>query len=355
MPRFAIVSALLLICLQSLCAGGALSAGPPDPGMPAVHTTGGHAVRLPAAVCADAPATPNGLAARRHILTLSEAIGPRVAGTAAEAEAAATIRLAFEALGYATDRQPFSFSREDEAGDDITLSSANVIAVKPGRSDQVIIVGAHYDSVDAGNGADDNASGVGVMLEVAGKIRDIQTPYTIRWVAFGAEEEDMDGSRHYVAQMSESDIRATVGMINLDGLIAGDIAYVYGDAGAPASLRDWILETAQARGFDLHTRSVDELDSPDGAPCDCADYGPFQAAGIPFAYFEATNWDLGDGDGMTQVALDFGDAGEIRHTIYDNLAYLDATFPGRIDQRLNLFVTLLYATLTRFDAGGSEP
>jgi hypothetical protein len=357
--RFAIIPVLLLAHLQILSPGGGLISDVPAPGALAADTPGRYApgptvsAPTPGAtyrrVVLGEPAQRNGLVARWHILALSEGIGARVAGTPAEAKAAAYIRLAFETLGYATYVQPFSFSSEDGAGDDITLNSANVIAVKPGQSDETIIVGAHYDSVDAGNGADDNASGVGVMLEVAGQIRDIQTPYTIRFVAFGAEEEDLDGSRHYVADMSEFDIEMTVGMLNLDSLIAGDIAYVYGDAGVPASLRDWILETAHARGLDLQTRSVDELDLPDGSPCDCADYVPFQAAGIPFAYFEATNWELGERDGMTQVAPEFGDAGEIRHTVYDTMGYLDATFPGRSDQRLHLFVTLLHATLSQFN------
>jgi alkaline phosphatase isozyme conversion protein len=70
---------------------------------------------------------------------------------------------------------------------------------------------------------------------------------------------------------------------------------------------------------------------------------------VQVAYFEATNWDLGDADGMTQVDPVFGEQGVIRHTSYDNLGYIDAAFPGRVDQRLNLFVTLLYDTLIRFE------
>ncbi len=147
--------------------------------------------------------------------------------------------------------------------------------------------------------------------------------------------------------MSRTDRQNTIGMINLDSLTAGDIAYVYGDAGSARSIRDWILKIASAR-FPLATRDAKDLDEPDGTPCDCADYGPFQAAGIPFAYFEATNWNLGKRDGYTQVDLQFGQRGEIWHTKFDTLTYIDATFPGRIDQHLQLFITLLYETLTQF-------
>ncbi len=63
-----------------------------------------------------------------------------------------------------------------------------------GRSPKEIIIGAHYDSADEGTGADDNASGVAVMLETAELVANLQTPYTIRFIAFGSEENGLDGS-----------------------------------------------------------------------------------------------------------------------------------------------------------------
>ena len=200
-----------------------------------------------------------------------------------------------------------------------------------------MIVGAHYDSTDDGKGADDNSSGVAVMLEVAEQVKNILTPYTIRFIGFGSEEIDLNGSRYYVDQMSETDKQNTVGMVNLDSLIAGDVTYVYGDAGSTRSIRDWILKTAGAN-FQLETRPVKDL----------ADYRPFQTAGIPFAYFEATNWALGKKDGYTQVNLQLGKQGEIWHTQYDKLDYIESTFPGRIDQHLNEFVTLVYDIMTQY-------
>jgi len=321
---------LLLVCLSILLACGSPAGEAPIAGLPRPAGTAGAA---------------NGLIARQHLQALSVGIGPRVAGTPAEAQAAYYIEVAFGQLGYATEVQAFSFADEDS---EQKAESANVIAVKAGTSGQEIIVGAHYDSVEVGAGADDNASGVAVLLEAAEKIRNVRTPYTIRFIAFGAEEADLDGSRFYVDQMSDTEIRNMVAMINLDSLIAGDMAYVYGDAETPGSLVDWILTTAQEAGYDLETRSAQELDEPDGTPCDCADYGPFQAVGIPFAYFEATNWNLGEQDGMTQVDPQFGEEGEIRHTAVDTIRYLDQTFPGRIYQHLDLFVTLLAQTLTQF-------
>jgi hypothetical protein len=108
------------------------------------------------------------------------------------------------------------------------------------------------------------------------------------------------------------------------------------------------LDRAQKDGFNVETKGEDGLFMPDGSPCDCSDYAPFEKVGIPFAFFEATNYNLGEKNGYTQTDRKNGEQGKIWHTKYDNLTYIDQTFPGRIDEHLNLFVTLLYETLTQY-------
>jgi hypothetical protein len=81
-----------------------------------------------------------------------------------------------------------------------------------------------------------------------------------------------------------------------------------------------------------------------------SDYAPFRDAGIPYAYFQAANWNLGNKKGSTQVDVRFGEKGVIRHTQYDTLEYLDTNFPGRVDEHLNLFISVLYNLLTQFEA-----
>jgi Zn-dependent M28 family amino/carboxypeptidase len=136
-------------------------------------------------------------------------------------------------------------------------------------------------------------------------------------------------------------------MINLDSLIAGEIAYVYGDAGFNGNLRDMVLNESRRLGYDLEGKTAEELDPPD-EPCECSDYFPFRQAGIPYIYFESTNWNLGDQDGWTQVDEDLGDNGMIWHTPYDTIAYIDRIAPDRIDERLEMFVNLLVEALTKF-------
>lgn len=66
----------------------------------------------------------------------------------------------------------------------------NIIAEIPGTThpDEIIVIGAHYDAEVNTPGADDNASGVAVMLELARRFADNRQPRTIRFIAFANEE-----------------------------------------------------------------------------------------------------------------------------------------------------------------------
>jgi hypothetical protein len=278
---------------------------------------------------------------RDHIAALM-GIGLRVEGTDGERQGAAYIASTLEGYGYQPETLPFT--AVDYYGN--TVNSQNVVAVKSGRSSREIIVGAHYDSTAGGPGADDNASGVAMMLEMAQLLEGRSTPYTIRFVAFGAEEGGMVGSTAFVNQMSASERANTVGFVNLDSIVAGDFMYAYADEALPA-LRDWALAWAAGRSLDLGTiRNVD-LGGPAGVGS--GDYAPFTRAGIPFVYFEATDWSLGGQDGYTQVDPAYGNHGELRHTSYDTLAYVDALFPGRVDAHLNTVAVVLLGLLTEFE------
>lgn len=290
------------------------------------------------------PAVPYGQPARRWLEEIVGQFGARPAGSQTERKAAGYIAGQLEEMGYFVEVQPFTF---DEDGGE-TIQSANIIAVKQGLSEREIIVGAHYDSGDEGDGADDNASGVAVLLETARRIIDLETPHTIRFIAFGAEENGLIGSNDYVRSLPKMALENIVYMVNLDSLIAGEIAYVYGDADFKGNLRDLVLKEARRLGYDLEGKTAEELDPPDD-PCECSDYFPFKQAGIPYIYFESTNWNLGDQDGWTQVDEDLGDDGMIWHTPYDTIAYIDRIAPERIDERLDLFVTLLIEVLTRYE------
>ena len=290
------------------------------------------------------PAVKYGTEVARPLIRDFTNIGSRVAGSAAETQAAQYIASVFKAIGYDPDTQAFTATSGNQS-----ITSANVVAIKQGTSSQEIIIGAHYDSTDAGPGADDNASGVSAMLEVAKLVAGKTTPYTINFIAYGAEESGLLGSYAYVNQMSQEDFENIIVMIDLDSLVAGDVPYVFSDEGQQSAVRDWALEWALGNGFDLQTvRNADLTDPATGKGS--SDYAAFRDAGIPFAYFATANWNLGDKKGHVQVDARFGENGVIRNTKYDTLAYLDATFPGRVDQHLNLFISILNALLTQYEA-----
>jgi len=287
--------------------------------------------------------TTYGSLALAQIELISNGIGPRPAGTDEEAQTMQYLVKAFEEFRIPSQVQPFVVTVDGN-----TIQSANIVALKHGSSSQEIIVGAHYDSVTTGNGADDNASGVGVILEVADRIKDLETPYSIRFIFFGAEEEGLQGSKYYVSQMTQEQKQNTIAMINLDSLTAGDFAYIYGDRGDKGLIRNWALDYAAKNDLQLQTQPGDNPKYPAGTTGDWSDHAPFKDAGIPYTYFESTNWTLGAQDGYTQVDPQYGEGGEIWHTQYDTLEYINHTFPDRMQERLQLYVRVLEAILTKF-------
>jgi alkaline phosphatase isozyme conversion protein len=288
-----------------------------------------------------APAGESGQLARQHLQALTD-IGARWSGSQEEVAAGKYIVKAFDKMGYGSEFQPFTATGDDGE----TVNSANIIAVKDGESDRVVVVGAHYDSSDEGFGTDDNASGVAVMLEAAELVADQSTLCTIYFVAFGAEEAGLLGSDAFVSSLSAGEVSDIALFVNLDSVSAGDIAYVYSPE-KDAAARDWTMNWAGSHGYDLQTiRNVDLSDEGDAT----GDYEAFDLAGIPWIYFEANNWNLGDKDGYTQVDTQYGDQGAIIHTEYDDLAYLDEVLPGRVDHNLDLFVQVLYHLLIQYKA-----
>ncbi len=259
-------------------------------------------------------------------------MGARPAGTDAEIAAGDWIAEQLTKSGYEVTRQPFLF----KVGEAI-FDSENIIAEKPGESEETVLVGAHYDSADVGKGVDDNGSGVALLLETADLLKDVETPQTLEFIFFGAEEIGFCGSDYYATHMSASEVKNTLLMVNFDSIVAGDNAYVYGDAGKKGKFRDRALEIAEDNDLTLVTQPGRNKDFPAGTTGDFSDHAPFRALGIPYVYFESTNWTLGNMDGYTQAHMKFGEEGDIWHTKFDNLTYLNKSFPGRIEERLSTF------------------
>jgi hypothetical protein len=103
-----------------------------------------------------------------------------------------------------------------------TMRSANLVAAtQNGKADREIILSAHIDSAGT-PGAEDNASGVAVLLELARILPTLQSPFRVRFVFFGAEELGLLGSQAYVARHRE-DLQRCQLMFNMDSVGGKDI------------------------------------------------------------------------------------------------------------------------------------
>ena len=139
---------------------------------------------------------------KHHVEVLAERIGERnVWHAEALAAAAMYIRTTLEELGYEVRVQPF-----DSEG--LTLQNLEVELPGDNTPQEIIVLGAHYDSVAGTPGANDNASGVAALLEIARLLAGKTSPRTLRLVAFANEEppffysEEM-GSRVYAARSEQ--------------------------------------------------------------------------------------------------------------------------------------------------------
>ena len=118
----------------------------------------------------------------RHVDRLANVIGPRhVSQPAHFAAAAAYVERELADAGYTVARETYTASGQEVA---------NLVAELPGdtKKHEVVIVGAHYDTVPTTPGADDNASAVAMLIEVARRMRGLRTARTVRFVGFACEE-----------------------------------------------------------------------------------------------------------------------------------------------------------------------
>lgn len=227
----------------------------------------------PAARSAPAGASFTAGQALANATHLAGVIGARAAGTPGEVAAGDWIAAQFDAMGYAVTRQPFQILRFA-----LPYTATNIIAVKPGASGYgTIYVGAHYDTVFPiegserhGPGANDNASGVGVLLEAARVLAGAPISQTVQFIAFSAEEDGLVGSYYFVGKMTLAERLTAEGMINLDCVGIG-------------SQFEILVAKKEHLPF-AHALKV-VADTIEVWPVAGSDHAPFAGAGIPAAFF----------------------------------------------------------------------
>ncbi|MGK0698481.1 aminopeptidase [Priestia aryabhattai] len=148
---------------------------------------------------------------------------------------------------------------------------------KKRNTDDIIVIGAHHDSVEGAPGANDDASGTAMVIELARVLKSLPTDTELRFVTFGAEELGLIGSQEYVDGLSHDEKDRIVGMFNLDMVgsrDAGDLVLKTADGKA-----NFVTKLAQASSLRLNGAATPY--SEGGR----SDHVPFAEAGIPAALF----------------------------------------------------------------------
>jgi Zn-dependent M28 family amino/carboxypeptidase len=262
-----------------------------------------------------------------------------------------------EASGYAAEDikvTDFSFTPGEGAEEVI---AQNIAVTKKGTNGKQIIIGAHFD----GTGTGDNGSGTALMLAAASAFYGTETDYNLTFVFFSAEEYGMWGSDAYAASMTAEEITSTAYMIDIDSIICGDYCYIYGGvanfeekAVALTGAYDNARALADTLGLDVRsnpwTYENPEPTAQDGVPAYpspstgyWSDHVAFIDLGIPYLYLEATNWEIGDYDGYEETES----FGPLMNTENDYLEKINDLFPGRAEEHLQTFATLLEALLSQ--------
>ena len=153
--------------------------------------------------------------------------------------------------------------------------SANVVATLPGTAwpEEVVIVGAHYDTQLDCPGAWDNGTGLASLMQIAEALAGSPCPRTIRFVAFGAEEPALWGSYTHTVRRRE-ELSRVVGMVNLDTVgapVNGPRVLV-----ASPGMRALAGDAAELAGWGAF-----EWEHPDEERY--FDHTPFADAGVPVA------------------------------------------------------------------------
>jgi Peptidase family M28 len=329
-----LVPALCLVALTLGCSGtsadpstgdsepAAARTGPAATSRPTAASPSPTASRTPTPSTAAKP-TMNARAALRDIRHLASEIGPREATSRNFAEAADFVEARFERLGYEVRRTKVRVPAGNSWGTPVRRgTSVNVIAEPNGfdASEPHVVVGAHLDTVPVAPGAEDNASGIAVMLQLAAMASQQITPVPVQFIAFGAEEPRGSGdalhhfgSRQHVDSLGRSERRAIQAMVSLDRVgVRASYVPICTATSQGNRVRD-ALRTA-ARRADIPTRTCTNYTS---------DHWSYAKAGIPAVRLGSVPYAGYHSRGDVPSVVDQGQLDRVGRTVWDWLQTLN--------------------------------
>lgn len=239
-------------------------------------------------------------------LSVSDALdkiieGPRKIGTTGERKAAKYIEDTFKEYGYTVNSQEFEFAHMDAISkDQVSNKGINIIASKEAsvQNPDILVISAHYDTVPGTVGANDNGSGMALLLELARTVKDIKTDTEIRFIAFSGEEIGLLGSTHYVNNLSEQEKSRIIGDIQIDmlGHYMSEDVHLATPNGLPTLVGNMINENAQKIMGSVLTERIESA----------SDHMSFVTGGIPAVLITQDN------------------IGVENHKVSDNASIIDA-------------------------------
>jgi Zn-dependent M28 family amino/carboxypeptidase len=225
-----------------------------------------------------------------HDRVLSVTIGSREATSPAYRRAAAYAAKTLSSFGYSVANQRVAVPSGKSQGVAVDAGvTLNVIATPPGYDPAKphLVVGGHLDTVVPSPGGNDNGSGAAMILELA-RLASLQaTRLPIVWVEFGAEERRRKGdagatygSRYYLAHLSAVERKSIRGMLAIDMVGNGPVAYVCHESLTGDGFVDALLASAKRLKLSAQKRIVVGLFS---------DHGPFEHAGYVVGWLWSGN------------------------------------------------------------------
>lgn len=226
----------------------------------------------------------------------------------------------------------------------------NTIAFKdnPSATD-CIVIGAHYDCnqgvLGGGEGANDNASGIVALLQIAEQLKDVPLPFDLYVVAFGGEEQGLYGSDYFVRQFFNSKLPLTSirVMFNMDSIANGDNLYVQVE-NKPTKLAKLILQNASGKAQLLekpHAVGVFNADMWGYGYYETVqntDHTSFRLAGVPVVNFFSgnfQNWNFVESVQSNKNTM---------NTPYDKLENCNQAWIDKIDTVVNTVVSTIIST-----------
>ncbi len=206
------------------------------------------------------------------------AFGVRKPGSPAEARGAEWVARRLRELGYEPQTESFTLPNGSP--------SQNVWIVVPGTKSGRLIFGAHVDSKPPSPGANDDASGVGILLEVARLLKANPPGPTVELVFFGAEEisdgnpdHHHAGSRYRASMMTPAERAETTGMLSVDMAGFGTKAWVRTMGVGPMSFAKRVIAEGKRLGLPIAYWR-------DPGRSGWSDHEPYEKLGIPSAWLE---------------------------------------------------------------------